>query len=193
MFAAGRRETRQKGKALTAHTTRFPAFGLQIHRHHPPTQEKIAIVVGNGNARTVRALAPLLEHGDFTATRSAREHRKIRLTGDTDVDVSIEAAVGTWVACDSADQALSFDCGRAYVCGEQDSSQHRGCLLRDRRTNDGFRVLIRNQVSSFLVGAAFLQGLTVLIDELPVKELRVSWMSRTIRPVLCRVSCSNQS
>ena len=65
------KRNKEKGKALTAHTTRFPAFGLQIHRHDPPTQEKIAIVVGSGNARTVHALAPLLEHGDFTVRPEA--------------------------------------------------------------------------------------------------------------------------
>ena len=52
------------------------------------------------------ALAPLLFHGAFCPARGARGHRKIRLAGDTDVDVSVEMAVATWVACD-VDQALT--------------------------------------------------------------------------------------
>ena len=46
--------------------SQFPAFGLQMHRHQPPTQEKTAIVVEKGNARAMHALPPLLEHDDFT-------------------------------------------------------------------------------------------------------------------------------
>ena len=39
---------------------------------------------------------------------------KPRLAGDTDVDASIEMAVGTLVACDSVDQALT--CLWALAC-----------------------------------------------------------------------------
>ena len=36
-----------------------------------------------------------------------RQEKKKRLTGGTDVDATIEVAVGTWVTCNSFDQALT--------------------------------------------------------------------------------------
>ena len=41
---------------------------------------------------------------------------KKRLAGDTDADVSVEVAVGTSVACDSVDQALTFVRLRTRSC-----------------------------------------------------------------------------
>ena len=77
------------------------------------------------------------------------------LAGDTDVDVGIEMAFGTLVACDSVNQALicrwgvglSFACGRARGCGEQDSLQHRGRLLSTKRNSDGPRLCTRNEAA----------------------------------------------
>ena len=103
---------------------------------------------------------------------------------------------------------LSFNCGRACACGQQDCLQHHGRLLRNRRHVDGLRFYIRSdgnndflfrpsgrhlEVSSSLIGAAFLRALTTLTDELSVKVLRVSRMPRTIGPSLRWVSNSTQS
>ena len=54
---SGWKKNKQKGKALTAHVSRFPAFGLQTHRHRPPTQEKIATAVEKGRHACPRSLA----------------------------------------------------------------------------------------------------------------------------------------
>ena len=144
-FLAGSRafwlgEAKNVQKTLMAHMSQFPPFDLQIHQ--PPTQEKIGIVVEKG--------APLLARG-------------------TDVDVSVEVAVGTWVACDRVDQALT----------QQDCLQHRERLLRNKRHSDGFCFYIRNgcndallfrppsrdlEVTSSLIGADFLRGLTTLTN-----------------------------
>ena len=50
----------------------FPVLGSHVREHQPPGQEKILLtVVEKGGARVVHALAPLLEHHDFTVRSEA--------------------------------------------------------------------------------------------------------------------------
>ena len=89
---------------------------------------------------------------------------------------------------------LSFDCGRARACGQQDCLRHHERLLRDRRTNDGFCFHTRKEgsseflfrpsghypnVSTSSIEAVSLWGLTTQTDESTVTRLH---LSRTFRP-----------
>ena len=69
-------------------------------------------------------------------TRSAREHRKIRVGGDTDVDVSIEVAVSTWVACDGVDQTCHSIVDALVLAVNKTSPSTADIFLRDKRNSD---------------------------------------------------------
>ena len=182
----------QHGKALIAHVARFPALGFQVRWHQPPAQEKMMLCDRGREKQRTRMLAraPSLEHGVFTVRPEALVGIA-KLDCDTDVDVSTEVAVGTWVGCDSVDQALTSHSTAASLgaCGEQDCPQYRGRPSRDKRHSDGLCLYTRDesynaflfrpsdrhlQVSSSLVGAALLQNLTRLTGALSAKGPRGS-------------------
>ena len=102
--------------------------------------------------------------------------KKIRLAGDTDVDVGTRMAVGTFAACNTFDHAptchsssdslvlaanepvfsistalttlhLSFEFGLARARGQQHCLQHNGGLLSTKRNSDGPRFHTRNEGS----------------------------------------------
>ena len=137
--------------------------------------------------------------------------RKTKLAGISDVDVGIEVAVPTLVACDSVDEALTchwavacrFACGRTRACGQQDWLQHHEHLLRTKRKSDGSCLYIRSEgsveflfrpsdrhpdVSTSSIEAAFLRGLTTKTNGSTVTKLRVSRKFSTIWPMLHRLS-----
>ena len=150
------------------------ALGLQVRRHQPPTCEK-----------------------RFCCGQA----------GDTDVVANIE--VKDWYIGRLRQRGpgtdLSLNRGRVCACGQQDCPQHHGRVLINQRHSDCLCFDIRNtsynafllrpsgRVSSSLIAAAFLRGVMTLTDELPVKVLRVSQVSRTIWPSLRLVCCLNQS
>ena len=84
--------------------------------------------------------------------------RKTERTGDTDVDIGFEMAVGTAQRRPSADlflgSDLAFACGRARVRGRQPCLQHRKRLLSFRRNSDGPRFCTQNESGWFLFRAS---------------------------------------
>ena len=72
-----------------------------------------------------------------SATAPTSCPRSQKWSGDTNVDTGIEMAVGTLVACDSADLSLgvglSFACGRARARGQQDCLQYHERLSLEFR------------------------------------------------------------
>ena len=85
------------------------------------------------------------------------------LAGDTDVDVGIEMALGTLVACGSVNQALacrwalachwpviglSLACRCARARGQEDFLWHHGRPLGTKRNSRGPRFHVRNEGNS---------------------------------------------
>ena len=141
--------------------------------------------------------------------------RNTRLAGDTDVDVGIEMAISTLVACDRVEQAKT--CRWALACrspvdalvvaANKTAFSITGRFLSTRRNNDGPRFCTRNEgngefpfrvgrhpnVQVPLVEALLLRGLNIRVDGPTPTRPHGSRMLRTTWPTLHRLSCWDQN
>ena len=119
-----------------------------------------------------------------------------KLAGNTEVDVGIEVAVGTLVACNSVYQALTCRWVLLHVIRLRPRSPTRlppasRASLEYREGQQSPGSYIRNERSSeFLFRPA---GRHLSVDGSTVTRLRVSRKCRTIWPTLHRLCCSSQS
>ena len=105
---------------------------------------------------------PSLSYLNVGTSLSDRERRTLGLAGETDVGVSIGVAVGTRVASDSVDHALTC---HPTVDGNvpavnKTASPHRGRSWRVRCTSDGLCFYIWNKVAAWSIFAQVVPRLS---------------------------------